>query len=121
MANIYIGFVLSPGMLPAGDCVFRKEDLPPNQIKMLSDLKALIPFVNDEHEPTLEALEEIYDIIIDIPMERPKVSLYNVNDAMITIRVRNLPRLKNPDDRYSQEDLDAAEFSFTKVTLIEKF
>lgn len=109
----FFGFALSSSMFN-GNCVIKREMMSVEEVKAME--QEFIPCLNPSHQATIDAMRQRFGIEVPIPEVAPQVSL-GVDDAVIVMGVRGLPRLTDRHE-YTSDEISAATFEFVKYTLV---
>lgn len=113
MNKTFFGFALANSMF-GGDCTIKREMMGVEEVKAME--QELIPCLNPSHQATIDAMRQRFGIEVPIPEVAPQVSL-GVDDAVIVMGVRGLPRLTDRHE-YTDEEIAKATFEFVKYTVI---
>ncbi len=100
-------------MLPEGDCLFRKSDLSPEEVKRLLASGPFRVIANPSHEATFALLEKRYTIELKRPSEAVTVRL-KAGDSLVVAQVCGLSRLREAGE-YPAEALESAEIRFILI------
>lgn len=115
MSILYFAVALSDGMINS-DANITRQALRLGQVKAAINhamaLGTLKPCLDHTHQAILDALYKRYDICISVPSTTAQVNLA-VNDRLIVMNVKGLPRLTANRKEYHLEEIAAATFVFT--------
>ena len=113
---IYFGFAVADSMFE-GNCTVTRKLVSPDYVRGMAEEGRLTPCLNPSHQATISAMQVRYGIDVAIPDMPPKVTL-GVGDSILVMSVRGLPRLTDSHE-YTDEQIDAATFSFAEYTVVE--
>lgn len=112
----YFSFAIADSMFDNHiTSIQRRDVLTLEQAKVIIK-KGVTPCHNPSHTPTIEAMRKKFGIEVSTP-EKPPIVQLKVNDKVIVMSVRGLPRLENRHE-YTHEEIDKADFKFTLWTVI---
>lgn len=105
----YFGFAIADGMFPATARVSRR----PLEVEEVKNLLALgyVSCCNPQHKTSLVAARQRFGLEIVVPEKAPLVSL-QVEDCMLVMSIRGLPRLEENRHEYTEEEVARATFLF---------
>lgn len=84
-----------------------------------NDKRDFVPCVNPSHVPTIKALKERFPSIaknVVVPERAPSIQL-EVDDSLIVMSVRGLPRLEGRHE-YTKGEIENADFSFSIYNVV---
>lgn len=108
-AKLYFGFGIAPSMFPDG--FIMKSTMAAELACQTLKEQQVIPCLNPSHKATIDAMRSRFGINVEIPDRAPQVKL-GEGDHLLVMGVTGLPRLEGRHE-YSNEEIAAAEFTFT--------
>lgn len=114
MAKTFFGFGLADNMFPAGKSTIRRQDLTPEEAKVVVET-GIEPCLNPSHALTIGAMRERFGIEVAIPAKAPIAKLA-VGDQLLVMGVSGLPRLEGRHE-YTAEEITGAQFRFGLYTV----
>lgn len=115
-SKVYFGFAISDSMFPS-DCALRKSAITATEVRELAAAGKFTPCLNPSHVATIEAMRAKFGIDVAIPEKAPLVEV-KLDDALVVMSVRGLPRLEGRHE-YTEEEIGKAEFKFSIWKVIE--
>lgn len=114
MSKTYFGFAIADGMFQ-GSCMIKRDELSIEeaQAKIQAGVNSCL---NLSHKATIDAMQQRYQINVEIPETPPRVTL-NPGDAVLVMGVRGLPRLTDRHE-YTSEEIEGATFKFSLYTVM---
>jgi len=104
----YFGFAIADSMFPES-CILVKSTINPESVAHY--LVGAVPCLNPSHQATIKAMQDRFQVHVEIPEKPPLVSLVE-GDSLLVMSVRGLPRLTDRHE-YSEAEIAEAEFKFS--------